>query len=218
MKYHRINRSKNDTVNFFISSNNHSNGMNPKDQYLLKDIPEIIQTERTSIRRYQKGDGKAIYELAERNNNREHLRGTADDIAGLKSVEEAEAKARKHRGEWAKRERFVAGIWEGDKYIGEIWIEPDNWDVPCFEIGWFIDKVLEGEGLAFEAAYACIQFIFYELEAHKVIAKTSDTNTRSYQLAERLGFVKEGHLREAETKDGKHHGTLLYGLLRGEKK
>ena len=56
------------------------------------------------------------------------------------------------------------------------------------------------------------------MNAHKVIAKTSDTNTRSYQLAKRLGFVKEGHLRDAEIKDGKHYGTLLYGLLRGEKK
>ncbi|MCW4013593.1 MAG: GNAT family N-acetyltransferase, partial [Candidatus Bathyarchaeota archaeon] len=89
---------------------------------------------------------------------------------------------------------------------------------PCFEIGWFIDKGLEGEGLAYEAAHACIQFIFNELEAHKVIAKTSDTNTRSYQLADRLGFVREGHLREAEVKDGKRSGTLIYGLLKGEKK
>jgi ribosomal-protein-serine acetyltransferase len=192
--------------------------MNPKDRYLLKDIPESIQTERTTIRRYRKGDGAAVYALTERNDNREHLKGTAEDIVDLKSVEEAEVKARKHRAEWAKRERFVAGIWEGDRYIGEIWIEPDNWNVPCFEIGWFVDKGCEGEGLAGEAAQACLDFIFNELEAHKVIAKTSDTNTRSVKLAERLGFKEEGHLRENEFKDGKRYGTLLYGLLREENK
>lgn len=192
--------------------------MNLKDQYLIKDIPETIQTKHTTIRRYRSGDVVSIYALAERNNNREHLKGIADDIAGLKSVEEAEVKARKHRAEWAERERFVAGVWDGDEYIGEIWIEPDNWNVPCFEIGWFIDKGHEGEGLAFEVSEACIRFIFDELNAHKVIAKTSDTNTRSYQLAKRLGFVKEGHLRDAEIKDGKRYGTLLYGLLREEKK
>jgi RimJ/RimL family protein N-acetyltransferase len=191
--------------------------MNPKDQYLLKDIPEQIQTEHTTIRRYQKGDGTAIYKLAQRNNNRQHLKGTADDITGLKSVEEAEVKARKHRAEWTKRDRFVAGVWDEDKYIGEIWIEPAGWDIPCFEIGWFIDKGREGEGLAYEAANACLEFIFNELEAHKVIAKTSDTNTRSMKLAERLGFKEEGHLRENEIKDGKRSGTLLYGLLREER-
>ncbi len=77
--------------------------MNPKDQYLIKDIPETIQTKHTTIRRYRNGDGVPIYALAERKNNREHLKGIADDVAGLKSVEEAEVKARKHRAEWAKR-------------------------------------------------------------------------------------------------------------------
>ena len=190
--------------------------MNPKDRYLIKEIPEAIQTKRTTIRRYQKGDGAAIYALAERNNNREHLKGIADDIAGLKSVDEAEVKARKHRAEWAKRDRFVAGVWDSEVYIGEIWIEPENWDVPCFEIGWFVDKGYEGEGLAYEAAEACIEFIFNELDAHRIFAKTSDNNTRSYRLAERLGFTKEGHLRENEIKDNVRNGTLLYGLLREE--
>ncbi len=190
--------------------------MNPKDQYLIKDIPETIQTKHTTVRRYKRGDGAAIYALAERNNNRDHLKGIADDIAELKSVDEAEVKARKHRAEWAKRDRFVAGVWERDLYIGEIWIEPENWEVPCFELGWFIGKGYEGKGLVHEAAEACIGFIFDELDAYKVFVKTSDTNTRSYKLAERLGFTKEGHLRENEIKGGKRNGTLLYGLLRGE--
>jgi len=47
----------------------------------------------------------------------------------------------------------------------EIWIEPVDWDVPCFEIGWFIDKGLEGRGYAYEAALAGLGFIFDELEA-----------------------------------------------------
>ena len=84
------------------------------------------------------------------------------------------------------------------------------------EIGWFVDKGNEGKGLAYEAAEACIGFIFNELDAHRIFAKTSDNNTRSYRLAERLGFTKEGHLRENEIKDNVRNGTLLYGLLREE--
>ncbi len=191
--------------------------MNPKDLYLLMDIPEAIQTERTTIRRYKRGDGKAIYDFAERNGNREHLAGTADDISELKSVDEAEVKALKHSAEWVKRDRFVAGVWSDNLFIGEIWIEPMKWEIPSFEIGWFIDKGHEGESLAFEAADACIGFIFNELKAHKVVAKTSDTNQRSAKLADRLGFIREGHERESEIKDGIRYGTLLYGLLKAEK-
>jgi RimJ/RimL family protein N-acetyltransferase len=190
--------------------------MKPKDSLILKDIPETITTEHCTIRRYRQGDGVAIFALAERNGNRDHLSGIADDMAGLKTVDEAEVLARKHRGEWAKRERFVAGVWDktDDSFIGEIWIEPKKWEVPSFEIGWFIDKGHEGKGFAFEAARAGIDFILNELDAHKVIAATDDTNTRSFKLAESLGFVKEGHTRESEIKDGKRFGRLIYGMLR----
>ena len=192
--------------------------MNSKDKYLLKEIPETINTKRVTIRRYQRGDGEAIFCFAERNDNRKHLAGTADDIANLKSVEEAEVNALKHRAEWAIRDRFVAGVWIEEKFVGEIWIEPVNWDVPCFEIGWFIDKGLEAEGFAYEAADACVKFVFNELNAHKIIAKTSDTNERSSKLAVRLGFSEEGHLRDSEIKDGDRRGTLLYGYIRRDSK
>ena len=162
------------------------------------DIPEQVESDRVILRRYKHGDGEAIYALAERNNNREHLTGVADDIAGLKSVEEAEVKARTHRWQWAKREHFVAGVWLKDgTYVGEIWIQPKDWEVPLVEIGWFIDKGLEGQGYAYESARLGLKFIFNQLRAHKVIAETDDTNTRSFKLAERLGFTKEGHQRES---------------------
>jgi aminoglycoside 6'-N-acetyltransferase len=45
----------------------------------------------------------------------------------------------------------------------------------------------------------------------------NDTNTRSYRVAERCGFVREGHLRENHKHaDGTFSGTFFYGLLRRE--
>ena len=193
--------------------------MNPKDSLILAKIPDSVDSARVIIRRYVSGDGEAMYALAERNGNRDNLKGIADDIADLKSVGEAEVKALKHRAEWAKRDRFVAGIWlkEDGSYVGELWIEPAKWAVPSFEIGWFIDKGHEGSGLAFEAANTGLNFIFDELKAHRAIAQTDDTNTRSIKLAERLGFKREGHTRESEIKDGKRFGRLIYGMLNEER-
>ncbi len=191
--------------------------MKPKDVALLMDIPKLVESERVILRCYKHGDGNAIHALAERNDNRKHLAGIADDIAGLKSVDEAEVKARTHIGHWVKREHFVCGVWLKDgTYIGEIWIQAKDWSVPLFEIGWFIDKGLEGQGYAYESARLGLEFIFNNLGAHKVIAETDDTNTRSNKLAERLGFTKEGHARESQIKDGKRFGRLSYGMLRDE--
>ena len=56
------------------------------------------------------------------------------------------------------------------------------------------------------------------MNAHKIIAKTSDTNERSSKLAVRLGFSEEGHLRDSEIKEGDRSGTLLYGYIRRDSK
>jgi len=110
------------------------------------------------------------------------------------------------------------GIWlkSEDKYVGEIWIEPKKWEVPSFEIGWFLDKGYQRRGIATEAVRRSLKFLFNDLNAHKVIVITRDTNPRSCMLAERLGFRREGHLRESGIDSGKRYGLFYYGMLRTE--
>jgi RimJ/RimL family protein N-acetyltransferase len=185
---------------------------------LLLDIPTRLDTERLTVRKYTAGDGRALYLLLERNNNREFLRENVEEVSSLNTESEAEIKVRKHAAEWAARDRFVMGIWlkSEDKYVGEIWIEPKKWEVPSFEVGWFLDQGYQRRGIATEAARRAVEFLFNNLSAHKVIVITRDTNPRSQKLAERLGFRREGHFREARIEKGKRYGLLYYGMLRTE--
>ena len=96
------------------------------------------------------------------------------------------------------------------------WFTPKKWEVPSFEIGWFLDQGYQGRGIAKEAARRSLEFLFSDLNAHKVIAITRDTNPRSQKLAERLGFRREGHFRESRIENGKRYGLLYYGMLRTE--
>ncbi|MHA2428466.1 MAG: GNAT family N-acetyltransferase [Candidatus Hermodarchaeia archaeon] len=181
-------------------------------------LPEKLESQRLLIRRYSEGDGKALFALLERNNNREFLFPNVEEVATIKTVEDAEIKTQRHKLEWETRKRFVLGIWEKTTniYIGEIWIEPNQWKVPSFEIGWFLDKGYLGKGLATEAARRSIEFIFQDLRAHKVIVIARDTNLQSIKLAERLGFKKEGHFREARIEHGTRYGLVYYGMLKTE--
>lgn len=180
--------------------------------------PSTLETDRLVIRKYEKGDGKALFDLFERNDNRELLKEHVDEAAGIKTVKDAEADLDKHIEEWDSRERFVMGFWlkESGIYIGQIWIEPRSWDVPSFELGYYLDTGCQGQGLATEAAARSVEFIFRELKAHKAIIITHDTNERSWKVAERLGFKREGHHRESGIKEGKRYGLYHYGLLRSE--
>ena len=185
---------------------------------LLLDIPTRLDTERVTIRKYTEGDGRELYLLLERNNNREFLRENVEEVSSLKTEREAEIRVRKHSAEWFARDRFVMGIWlkSENKCVGEIWIEPKTWEVPSFEIGWFLDQGYQRRGIATEAARRSLGFLFNDLDAHKVIVITRDTNPRSQKLAERLGFRREGHLRECRIESGKRYGLLCYGMLRTE--
>jgi len=185
---------------------------------LLLDIPAQLETERLVVRKYAKGDGQGLYLLLERNDNRDFLRKNVEKVSSIKTDEDAEIKVRKHAAEWNARDRFVMGIWlkNENKYIGEIWIEPKRWEVPSFEIGWFLDKGYQGRGIATEAARRSLAFLFNDLDAHKVVVITRDNNSRSYMLAERLGFHKEAHLRECGVENGKRYGLFHYGMLKSE--
>ena len=101
--------------------------------------------------------------------------------------------------------------------MAQVYVGPVNWDVPEFAIGYFADRDHEGQGYVTEAAGAALGFIFEHLGAHRVRLECDDTNERSQRVAERCGFVEEGHIRENKvTADGERTGTLYYGLLKRE--
>ncbi|MBE0527116.1 N-acetyltransferase [Candidatus Thorarchaeota archaeon] len=185
---------------------------------LLWEFPKSLETDRLIVRKYEKGDGEDYFALFERNKNREELKEDVSEAITVKTEEEAEIRIREHEAEWIARRRLVLGVWlkETGECIGQIWIEPDKWEVPSFELGYFIDSGYHRRGYALEASIRSLKFIFEDLHAHKVIILTRDTNEKSWKLAERLGFPKEAHFRESRAKDGKRWGMLYYGMLKDE--
>jgi RimJ/RimL family protein N-acetyltransferase len=185
---------------------------------LLWEFPGSLETDRLIVRKYEKGDGEDYFALFERNNNRKELKEHVDEANSVRTEEQAEIRIREHEAEWIGRKRLVLGIWlkETGECIGQIWIEPDKWEVPSFELGYFIDSGYQRRGCALEASIRSLKFLFEDLQAHKVIIITQDTNEKSWKLAERLGFVKEAHFRESHIKNGKRWGMLYYGMLKNE--
>ncbi len=84
------------------------------------------------------------------------------------------------------------------------------------EIGFAVARSQWGRGLASEAVAALIAFAFERIQLHRLEADTEPRNERSLRLLERLGFRREGHLRERYYVDGERQDTVLLGLLRPE--
>jgi RimJ/RimL family protein N-acetyltransferase/uncharacterized cupin superfamily protein len=81
------------------------------------------------------------------------------------------------------------------------------------EIGFVLGAPAWGHGYMGEALGALAHYSFHELGLNRLEADTDPRNDRSIALLERLGFVREGHLRERWLIGGEKSDTLLYGLL-----
>ena len=78
-------------------------------------------------------------------------------------------------------------------------------------------RLEEGRGFVTKAIRATLTFIFQHLKAHRVYLHCSDVNERSRRVAERCGFILEGHLRETKRQPGgTFSGEFTYGLLKSE--
>ena len=82
------------------------------------------------------------------------------------------------------------------------------------EIGFALAAGAWGHGYAKEAVARLIDHAFGALDLHRLEADVDPRNTASLRLLERLGFVREGYLRERYHVNGEVQDSVLLGLLR----
>ncbi len=82
------------------------------------------------------------------------------------------------------------------------------------EIGFAIRQERWGQGLGSEAVAAVVAFAFEKLNLHRIEADVDPRNDRSLRLLDRLGFRREGYLRERYYINGERQDAVMMGLLR----
>lgn len=81
------------------------------------------------------------------------------------------------------------------------------------EIGFALQRRHWGSGYMYEAASALVEHAFGTLELRRIEADIDPRNVASARLLERLGFVREGLLRERWMVGDEVSDSALYGLL-----
>ena len=84
------------------------------------------------------------------------------------------------------------------------------------EVGYVLRVPEWGKGYASEAVTALLDWGFDHLYLNRVGADVDPRNTPSVRAVERLGFVREGHLRERWIVGGEICDSWIYGLLARE--
>ena len=84
------------------------------------------------------------------------------------------------------------------------------------ELGFALGRAHWRQGYIAEALQAVVGFAFDRLDLHRLEADVDPRNHASIRALERLGFRREGYLRERYHVDGELQDAVLYGLLQSE--
>jgi RimJ/RimL family protein N-acetyltransferase len=114
------------------------------------------------------------------------------------------------RGGWFT---FALELKETGALIGHIALKTQE-DNRQAEIGFTFAREYHGKGLAFEAASRVLDYVFINLEMHRVIAIADCENHKSVALLNRLGMRQEGHFIQNIWFKGKWGDEYHYAILR----
>lgn len=177
----------------------------------LFDLDTALLTNRCVVRRFREGEGSVFFEL---------LGDNATDLEAhfphlVKEVgtpEEAEIFVRQRIAAWLMQQEYAFGIWlnESTKLIGYIHLFDIDWSTPKAEVNYFIDRDQVKQGIMTEVLATIVRFGFLQLQLEKISLHTLSDNYASQRLARRIGFQREGMLRN----EFKRPGGQLVDLMR----
>jgi RimJ/RimL family protein N-acetyltransferase len=105
---------------------------------------------------------------------------------------------------------------EDDQVIGTCTLHRIELEHRRAEIGYILRRDHWGRGLAHEALVSFVDHAFDAFALHKLEADIDPRNAASIRSVERLGFKREGLLRERFRVGGEIQDSLIYGLLEPE--
>lgn len=114
-------------------------------------------------------------------------------------------------------ELFEIHLAENDKLIGIVDLHAiDGYNKRCYVNCTIGDRSYTDQGYDVEALKTILRYCFHEKNLHKVATTAFDFNTSWIEKVEKLGFKKEGELREHVLKKGSFCNKLIFSILATE--
>ena len=84
------------------------------------------------------------------------------------------------------------------------------------ELGYWLDAAHQGRGIVTRATALVTEYSFAVQDCNRVILQCAAGNLKSRAIAERLGFIQEGILREAEWLYDHYVDLAVYSMLKSD--
>lgn len=145
--------------------------------------------------------------------NVEHICEYLPALAGLSSVAAAKAHLLAAVEHASTCEIFEWHVFVDGALCGGIRLKDIDAVDRKAKIGYFIARQFSGKGIVTSAVRTVLAFCFAQLNFNRIELRCAAGNEPSKRVAERLGFLREGVLRQEEYLNGVFVDQHVYGLL-----
>lgn len=168
------------------------------------------------LRSYKPEDAPELFRCVDA--SREHLRPFLNWVDNTTRIEHSLQFIQMATTQLTNAEGFALGIYlqENRTLIGGIGMHNYMPEQGRAQIGYWIAKGHEGRGLMLRSAQRFIDFLFQRLQLNKIEIHCLPQNTRSLELARRLGAIEEGRIRQSYLRNGQLEDIVVTGILRQE--
>lgn len=178
-----------------------------------EDMKRIeIQTPRLTLKEWSQEDVPLIYQLL-----------SEPEVAGFNTIgiptsvqviqdllqptlDDQQQTTRKHYG-WSIL------LNSDETFVGEIGLDLASARFKSAEIYYSVASAFWGKGYASEAAKAIVQFVFENLQLHRLEAGVATFNPGSIRVLEKIGMQREGLRRKILPINGQWQDNYLYAML-----
>jgi len=179
---------------------------------VLNRFPEL-ETKRLILRRFTVTDATAYFELrsnedAMRFMDRPHFKDRAEALEAIKKTHQ---NFRNKEGVW-----WALADKRNNNFMGYVGFKDIDQKNKSAEIGYVLHPDYWASGWMTEAVGAVLNFVFEELNLHRVKGDINPNNEASRGLLLKFGFQKEGYFREDYYFAGEFLDSEIYGLLASE--
>ena len=187
--------------------------------HTLLPLFDELQGERVLIRPYRESDAQALMDAV--SESREHIRPWLGFADAHQTLDESHDWIIQQQAKFLLREDMTLSLWEraGNRMLGGIGLHIHDWKARSFEIGYWLRVSTTGHGYVTEAVKLLTDYLFTQLDANRVEIRCDARNTASAAVAQRLGFVLEGRLRnQGVDTSGGLRDLLVFALVPDDKR
>ena len=166
------------------------------------------------IRLFEMDDARTLYALVDQ--NRDYLRKWLPWVDRTLSPQDIREFIARANEKYEVSQAPEAAIWVDGVLGGSIGIHPIDWPNRSTSIGYWLDSSLQGRGVMTQCCSAMLDYLFGDLGLHRAEIRCATGNMKSCAIPQRLGFTREGVMREAEWVSHRWLDLVVWSVLESE--